>query len=222
MKLFFPLFFCAILSSCKSGPDESARITNVEQAFAKESGSSESPSKNLKHTMPSQQQTITFGTGCYWCTEAIFKQLDGVESVTAGFMGGHIPNPTYEEVCTKTTGHVEVVHISFDPSVISIKTLLKWFWKSHDPTDAGGQGADRGPQYATTIFYHSEEQKELAKESMEIAQEAFEKEIATQIRKAETFYEAPADHQDFYFRNKQHGYCNAVITPKLDKLGLDQ
>ncbi|MGJ8695052.1 MAG: peptide-methionine (S)-S-oxide reductase MsrA [Verrucomicrobiaceae bacterium] len=172
--------------------------------------------------MTAKTETITIGTGCYWCTEAIFQQLDGVHSATSGFMGGHIPNPTYEEVCSKTSGHVEVLQLVFDPSVISTKTILKWFWKSHDPTDAGGQGADRGPQYATTIFYHSDEQKKLAEESMKIAQEAFDKPIATRIRKAEDFYPAPDDHQDFYFNNKAHGYCRNVINPKLDKLNLEK
>ena len=221
MKLL-PLLLLFTLVSCKSGPDEQQRISDVEKAFSKEAKEESVTQEPAQEEMSTEKQTITFGTGCYWCTEAIFQQLEGVESVTSGFMGGHIPNPTYEQVCTKTTGHVEVVHITFDPSVISTKTLLKWFWKSHDPTDAGGQGADRGPQYATTIFYHGDDQKRLAEESMEIAQAAFDKPIATQIRKAETFYKAPENHQDFYFNNKKHGYCNAVINPKLDKLGLDK
>lgn len=213
------------LISCKSGPNEKQRISEVEKAFSKEESSvskEPSPDTTPQKTMPLEKETITFGTGCYWCTEAIFQQLKGVESVTSGFMGGHIPNPTYEQVCTKTTGHVEVVHIVFDPNVISTKTLLKWFWKSHDPTDAGGQGADRGPQYATTIFFRSDDQKLLAEDSMKIAQEAFDQPIATKIRKAEVFYKAPEDHQDFYFNNKNNRYCNMVINPKLDKLGLDK
>ena len=220
-----PFLFLALLTSCKSGPDKQERITDVEKAFSKEikEETTSTESEDLaEKTMPSTKETITFGTGCYWCSEAIFQQLDGVESVTSGFMGGHIPNPTYEQVCTKTTGHVEVIHIVFDPSVISTKTLLMWFWKSHDPTDAGGQGADRGPQYATSIFYHSDEQKALAEKSMGTAQAVFDKPIATKIRKAETFYKAKDEHQDFYFNNKNNRYCNAVINPKLEKLGLDQ
>lgn len=227
-SLPFLSFLLLALISCKQGPNEQQRIADIDKAFSQEEkahpteGGVTSNKSEPQKTMAAEKETITFGTGCYWCTEAIFQQLDGVKSVTSGFMGGHIPDPTYEEVCTKTTGHIEVVHIVYDPSVVSTKTLLKWFWKSHDPTDAGGQGADRGPQYATTIFYHSDEQKSLSEESMKIAQEAFDKPIATKIRKAETFYKAPENHQDFYFNNKRHGYCNAVINPKLEKLGLDK
>lgn len=222
MKLKLLLFALALVS-CKSGQKETERITDVEKAFEISAPQDEqSKSPVAEKIMPAEKETITLGTGCYWCTEAIFQQLDGVESVTSGVMGGHIPNPTYEQICTKTTGHIEVVSIVFDPSLISTETLLKWFWKSHDPTDGGGQGADRGPQYATTIFYHSNEQKALAEESMKIAQAAFDKPIATKIRKAEIFYKAKEDHQDFYFRNKQQGYCRVVINPKLEKLGLDK
>lgn len=168
-------------------------------------------------------ETITLGAGCYWCVEAVFQQLDGVLTTTSGFMGGFIANPTYEQVSTKTTGHVEVIQLVYDPEKISTKTILKWFWKAHDPTDGGGQGADRGPQYRTTIFYHSPEQKALAEESKKIAQQAFDKPIATVIEKAEEFYKAPEDHQDYYFRmKKKNPYCRAVITPKLDQLNLEK
>jgi len=168
-------------------------------------------------------ETITLGAGCYWCVEAIFQQLDGVLKTTNGFMGGHIPDPTYEQVSTKTTGHIEVIEVVFDPEKISTKTILKWFWKSHDPTDGGGQGADRGPQYRTTIFFHSPEQQKLAEESKKIAQQAFDKPIATVIEEAEKFYPAQKDHQDYYFRmKKKNPYCRAVITPKLDKLNLEK
>ncbi|MDB4408518.1 peptide-methionine (S)-S-oxide reductase MsrA [Akkermansiaceae bacterium] len=212
-----------VSSSCDSGTAEKERLSEIDKAFASEEKAAEvEATPEIMITVPAEKETITFGTGCYWCTEAIFQQLEGVESVTSGFMGGHIPNPTYEDVCSKMSGHVEVVQIVFDPSVISNRTLLKWFWKSHDPTDAGGQGADRGPQYATTIFYHSDEQKMLSEESMKIAQAAFDRPIATKIRKVKTFYEAMKEHQDFYFNNKKNGYCRAVINPKLDKLGLDK
>lgn len=211
------------LSACDSGTVEKERISEVDKAFASEQKTAEAEvTPEIKVTLPAAKETITFGTGCYWCTEAIFQQLEGVASVISGFMGGHIPNPTYEEVGTKTTGHIEVVHIEFDPSLISVETLLQWFWKSHDPTDAGGQGADRGPQYASAIFYHSQEQKTLAEESMKIAQPAFDKPIATQIRKAKKFYQAPDEHQNFYFNNKKNGYSKVVIDPKLDKLGLEK
>lgn len=169
-----------------------------------------------------KNETITFGTGCFWCTEAIFQQLDGVQSVTSGYMGGHVDNPTYEQISTATTGHAEVVNIVYNPEKISTNKLLEWFWKSHDPTDAGGQGADRGPQYRTIIFYHSDEQKAAATKSKTAAQKLLDKPIATSIEKAKTFFAAEKKHQDFYFNNKRNGYCRAVIIPKLEKLKLEK
>ncbi|MDA7931797.1 peptide-methionine (S)-S-oxide reductase MsrA [Akkermansiaceae bacterium] len=207
MKAISSLLFAVLaLTSCNAEPK----------------GAKEGKIKPDEKVIPEKTETINLGAGCYWCVEAIFQQLDGVVSVTSGFMGGHIPNPTYEQVCSKTSGHIEVVKVVYDPKVISTKTILKWFWKAHDPTDAGGQGADRGPQYATAIFYSSDEQKRIAEESKKIAQAAFDKPIATTIRKVEEFYEAQADHQDFYFNNKKNGYCRAVINPKLEKLNLEK
>jgi peptide-methionine (S)-S-oxide reductase len=204
MKTFSSLILAALaLTSCDSGPKEGQIKTDQE-------------------IMPEKSETITLGGGCYWCTEAVFQQLEGVASVTSGFMGGHIPNPTYEQVCSKTSGHIEVIQVVYNPDVVSTKTILKWFWKAHDPTDAGGQGNDRGPQYATAIFYHSDEQKEISEGSQKIAQEAFDKPIATVIRKKEEFYKAQEDHQNFYFQNKSNPYCRAVINPKLDKLNLEK
>ena len=167
-------------------------------------------------------ETITLGGGCYWCVEAVFQQLDGVISSTSGFMGGHVPDPTYEEVIGGYTGHIEVINIVYDPVIISTEKILEWFWKAHDPTNPIGQGADIGERYTSNIFYHSGEQKEAAERSMTTAQEQFEKPIATRIRAAETFYKAKEDHQDYYARNKEKNrYCPAVITPKLKKLGLE-
>ncbi|MDB4353688.1 peptide-methionine (S)-S-oxide reductase MsrA [Akkermansiaceae bacterium] len=204
MKALLPLFISLVaLASCDAEPKQGKIKPDAK-------------------TKPENSETITLGAGCYWCVEAIFQQLDGVSSVTSGFMGGHLPDPTYEAVTTGTTGHVEVIQVIYDPEKISTKTILKWFWKSHDPTDAGGQGADRGPQYATAIFYHTDEQKKLAEESKKIAQQAFEKPIATAIRKSEEYYLAKEEHQDFYFKNKNNRYCRAVINPKLDKLNLEK
>lgn len=180
--------------------------------------------KKDQEPMPdTKTETITLGAGCYWCVEAVFQQLPGVLKTVSGFMGGHVPNPTYEQVCTKLTGHVEVIQVTFDPEKVSAETLLEWFWKAHDPTDGGGQGADRGPQYRTAIFYHSDEQKKIAEESKKAAQKDFDKPIATTIEKAKTFYAAPEDHQDYYFRVRgRNPYCRAVIMPKLDKLKLEK
>ena len=164
---------------------------------------------------------ITLGAGCFWCVEAALNQLDGIDSAISGYMGGHVENPTYEQVCTKQTGHVEVVQVNYDESSISTEKLLDWFWRLHDPTQPDGQGADIGPQYLTTIFYEDEAQKELAEASMKQAQEKFDRPIATKLRPAETFYPAEDYHQDYYFQNKsRNGYCQMVITPKLEKLGL--
>jgi len=176
-----------------------------------------------KDIVPKDHITITLGGGCYWCVEAVFQQLDGVASVTSGFMGGHIPNPTYEQVCEGTTGHIEVINVVYNPKTISTKTILKWFWKAHDPTNPLGQGADIGERYTSNIFYHTDEQKADAEWSKKTAQEAFAKPIVTKIRKVGVFYKAQEDHQNYYARMKnKNPYCRAVITPKLEKLNLEK
>lgn len=165
---------------------------------------------------------ITLGAGCFWCVEAVFNRLDGVISATSGYMGGTNPKPTYQDVIDKrkNTGEVEVVHVVYDPKKISTEVILAWFWKAHDPTQADGQGADRGPQYLSTIFYHSDKQQKTAIESKALAQKEFHKPIATRIKKATTFHPGELYHQNFYRLNKNHGYCRNVIAPKLDKLKL--
>jgi peptide-methionine (S)-S-oxide reductase len=163
--------------------------------------------------------TATFGTGCFWCTEAVFQQLNGVIKVTSGYSGGHVANPTYEQVCTKTTGHAEAVNIVYDPSVISFDELLEVFWQVHDPTTLNRQGADEGPQYRSVIFYHSAEQKEKAekyKASLDKSG-AFNAPIVTEITAFKNFYPAEDYHQNFYQNNPDYGYCRVVIRPKLDK-----
>lgn len=180
---------------------------------------------DLKDDQPTDEakhEIITLGGGCYWCVEAVFQQLDGVISATSGFMGGHVPNPSYEDVCAGFTGHVEVVQVVYDPEVISTGEILEWFWKSHDPTDPLGQGNDQGPMYLSHIFAHSEEQLKAAELSMAAAQKSFQSPIVTKIREATEFYKAPEKHQNYYENNKnQNPYCPAVITPKLKKLNLD-
>lgn len=168
----------------------------------------------------SQVATATFGTGCFWCTEAIFQQLKGVYSVESGYSGGHVANPSYKAVCSGTTGHAEVVQVKYDPTVISFKDLLQVFWKTHDPTTPNRQGADVGTQYRSAIFYHTDEQRELAehyKHELNTAG-AFEKPIVTEITKFETFYPAEDYHQNYYELNgNSNSYCAFVIAPKLEK-----
>jgi len=168
------------------------------------------------------QEVITLGAGCFWCVEAVYKRLDGVVSVTSGYMGGTAENPKYEDVIKNNTGEVEVVHIVYDPKKISSAKILEWFWQLHDPTQKNGQGGDVGPQYLSTIFYHSKEQKEIAVKSMATAQENLEKPIATRILVAKKFHPAEVHHQDYYRLNKnKNPYCRAVITPKMEKLKLE-
>lgn len=164
-------------------------------------------------------ETATFGTGCFWCTEAIFQQLKGVLKVTSGYSGGHVANPSYEQVCSKTTGHAEVIQIVYDPVVISYDELLEVFWQTHDPTTLNRQGADEGPQYRSVVFYHSQEQKEKTekyKASLDKSG-AFDAPIVTEISPYKNFYPAEDYHQNFYNNNTGYGYCRVVIRPKLDK-----
>jgi peptide-methionine (S)-S-oxide reductase len=162
----------------------------------------------------------TFGAGCFWCVEAVFARLDGVQSVVSGYMGGFVDNPTYEQVCVGDTGHVEVCQIRFDPQRITYAQLLDWFWQLHDPTTLNRQGADEGTQYRSAIFYHDEAQRLAAATSKQAAQARFPRPIVTEITAATTFWPAEGYHQDFYAANPGHGYCRAVIAPKLQKLGL--
>lgn len=162
-------------------------------------------------------ETATFGSGCYWCTEAVFQRVAGVEKVVSGFMGGHVANPTYEQVCTGLTGHAEVLQVQFDPAVVSYEKLLEIFWSSHDPTTLNRQGNDVGPMYRSAIFYHNEAQKLLAVKYKDKLNEvkAFNAPIVTEITESSEFYAAPEDHQDYYNRNKKKNpYCK-MITYKL-------
>jgi peptide-methionine (S)-S-oxide reductase len=165
-------------------------------------------------------QKATFGMGCFWCTEAVFQRLNGVTNVKSGYEGGDTVNPTYEEICTGTTNHAEVIEMEYDPAKISYDELLEIFWKTHDPTTLNRQGADVGTQYRSVIFYHSNEQKEIAEKYKEALnkENAFGKPVVTSIDKAETFYVAENYHQDYYFKNGELPYCRLVILPKMEKL----
>lgn len=206
MKILLPLILAALpmLGSC----DAENKAMNAKTATLPE--------------VPAGAETITLGAGCYWCIEAAYRQLDGVHSATSGFMGGHVENPTYDQVCTGTTGHAEVVQVVFDPKKISLEKILSWFWDLHDPTTLNRQGADVGTPYRSVIFYHSAEQKKIAEASKVAAAPDFKDPIVTEITEATTFYPGPAYHQNFYFENKsKNPYCRVVIEPKLRKLKLD-
>jgi peptide-methionine (S)-S-oxide reductase len=165
------------------------------------------------------KEVITLGGGCFWCTEAVFQRLKGVDTVVSGYMGGVTKNPTYKEICTGTTGHAEVIQVIYDPAVISTVEILEVFFATHDPTTLNRQGADVGTQYRSVVFYHNDEQKKLAEEIIQDLNKAgvYKNPIVTQIAKAEVFYPAEDYHQNYYNLNKNQSYCAFVITPKLDK-----
>ena len=165
-------------------------------------------------------EKASFGAGCFWCVEAIFERLDGVQSVVAGYAGGTKANPTYEEVCTGTTGHAEVAQITFDPTKISYELLLEVFWEAHDPTTLNRQGADSGTQYRSIILYHDEKQRVAAEQSRKLAQKNFPEPIVTEIKPLTQFHQAENYHQDYFRNNPNAPYCRFVIKPKLEKLKL--
>jgi methionine-S-sulfoxide reductase len=191
---------------------QSAEMTIVRQYFTDE--------RNEPTTAAaSERELATFGTGCFWCTEAIFAQLKGVDSVVSGYSGGHTKNPSYDAVCSGLTGHAEVVQVTFDPRVISYAELLEVFWSTHDPTALNRQGADVGTQYRSAIFYHNDRQRELAeyyKKKLDDAG-AFRHPIVTEITRYQNFYPAEKYHQDFFESKPRQPYCSAVIRPKLEK-----
>lgn len=164
-------------------------------------------------------ETATFGSGCFWCTEAIFENLKGVQSVVSGYSGGNVPDPSYEAVCTGKTGHAEVCQITFDPGTISYDELLEVFWKTHDPTTLNRQGNDTGTQYRSVIFYHSENQKEKAEYYKEKLNEsgAWKDPVITEISLFNKFYKAEDYHQHYFERNPYQGYCSFIIAPKVEK-----
>jgi peptide-methionine (S)-S-oxide reductase len=171
---------------------------------------------------PEGTGVITLGAGCFWCTEAVFQQLPGVRAATSGYMGGHVLNPTYEQICDGNTGHAEVTRIVYDPAKAPLTKVLDTFWKMHDPTTLNRQGADVGPMYRSAIFYETEAQREIAEKSKAAAQAMFPSPIVTEITKAGVFYPAERYHQDYYQLNKgRNPYCQIVIAPKLGKLGMD-
>lgn len=163
--------------------------------------------------------TATFGTGCFWCTEAIFQQVEGVIKVTSGYSGGYDDNPTYKEVCNGTTGHAECLNIVFDPAKIKFEELLEMFWQVHDPTTLNRQGNDIGTQYRSVVFYHDEQQKSVVESQIAALDKsgAWDNPIVTKLEKFEKFFPAEDYHQNYYNNNQGQGYCQFVVRPKVEK-----
>ncbi|HAS58191.1 MAG TPA: peptide-methionine (S)-S-oxide reductase [Algoriphagus sp.] len=171
-------------------------------------------------SIPDGLSLITLGAGCFWCTEAVFQRLEGVEQVVSGYSGGFVENPTYREICSATTGHAEVIQVYFDPKKISLELILEVFWATHDPTTLNRQGADVGPQYRSAIFFHNEEQGRIASDlKAKLNQEqVFDNPIVTEVTAFTNFYKAENYHQDYYNQNGYQPYCQFVVKPKVDKL----
>ena len=166
-----------------------------------------------------QQEIVTLGGGCFWCLEAVYSEMEGVQSAISGYMGGHVVNPDYHAVCTEKTGHVEVVQVTFDPAITTLREILEVFFAIHDPTSRDRQGNDAGPQYRSVIFYHSDAQRKTAEEVIrELQREGtWSQPIVTDLREAETFYPAEDYHQNYFRNNPGQGYCSFVVAPKVAK-----
>lgn len=163
-------------------------------------------------------ERATFGGGCFWCIEAAFDELAGVESVTSGYAGGDVADPSYQQVCTGTTGHAEVVQIAYDPSIVAYEDLLEVFGTIHDPTQLNRQGPDVGSQYRSIVLYHDEDQRTTAAAYLEALDEEYDDEVVTELEPLETFYEAEPYHQDYFEKNPQDAYCQVHATPKVEKV----
>ncbi len=176
--------------------------------------------QKIKTNFPEGKEIATLGGGCFWCIEAVFNELKGVEKVESGYSGGIIQNPTYEQICTGTTGHAEVIHFTFDPKTISFKGILQIFFSIHDPTSLNRQGADIGTQYRSVIFYHNNKQKTIAKQVIAefTMAKIFNKPIVTQVEPFKKFYKAEKYHQEYFKKNPQQPYCKFIVAPKVVKL----
>ena len=174
----------------------------------------------LAHGAAGTLAKATFAGGCFWCTEAVFQQLKGVHGVTSGYIGGSVPDPTYEQVCGKRTGHAEAIEIEYDPAQIAYEELLAVFFATHDPTTKDRQGHDVGPQYRSAVFCHDAEQMRIARETIRRLDGSgeFASPIVTEVVEASTFYPAEIYHQDYFAKNPRDGYCNAVALPKVEKV----
>jgi peptide-methionine (S)-S-oxide reductase len=204
MKLNILLFITMAIANSACGQQQSVKNITME---------------NQNNIEVSQSALATFGSGCFWCTEAIFQQVSGVQKVVSGYAGGKVKNPTYKEICSGLTGHAEVVQITYNPSEITYPELLEIFWQTHDPTTLNKQGADVGTQYRSVIFFHTNEQRDLATSYKNKLNQAgvFTNPIVTEISPAPVFYLAEDYHQNYFNLNGDAPYCTYVIQPKLDK-----
>ena len=218
LHLLLLLVGCVFAAGCNVS--NQASTTEAEPMTENPSDESIQAAASNDDRSAANREIATFGAGCFWCVEAVFLELDGVDSVTSGYTGGHVVNPTYEQVCSEVTGHAEVCRITFDPAKISFDELLAVFWQTHDPTTLNQQGADRGSQYRSAVFYHSDQQQELAEKYKKALDEsaAFHAPIVTEITAASIFYKAEDSHQNYYALNPYQGYCAFVIKPKIDKV----
>ena len=172
----------------------------------------------MTHAAETKLASLVLGGGCFWCTEAAYEILPGVKAVTSGYAGGKEPNPTYEDITSHRTGHAEVIKIDYDPAVVTLETLLDYFWSVHNPTQVGGQGNDHGPQYRSIVLYTDETQKATAMKSRVEAGKTFRDPITTEIVPLTKFWPAESYHQDYFAKNPNAGYCKFVIAPKVKKL----
>jgi len=207
------LFFIA---ACAQNNPSTNKEVMVEKEVQK---NSEQLNSEAARTNASVIDTATFGAGCFWCVEAVFQRLEGVQTVKSGYAGGFVKNPSYKEVCNGTTGHAEVCQITYDRSKISFDELLEVFWKTHDPTTLNRQGNDVGTQYRSAVFYHSEEQKQIAEEYKKKLNEekVYPNPIITEIKPFSNYYPAEDYHQNYFNQNSNESYCQYVIQPKLEK-----
>lgn len=207
-SIFTPLFGILLVMAC-SNKDKENSIEQTQSLMATQEDQS-----GMK-----QKDTATFGNGCFWCTEAVFQQVKGVDTVISGYSGGLVKNPSYKQVCNGTTGHAEVLRIVYDPSLVTYSKLLEMFWYSHDPTTLNRQGNDEGTQYRSVVFYHNEQQKkeaEFYKKKLEDAK-VFNDPIVTEISPLTNFYPAEDYHQNYYNQNGSQPYCMYVVRPKVEK-----
>ena len=205
------------LGSCTEGEKEA--VTLMTRKPEPQQAKKDTDPKPAPKPDNAALEQATFGAGCFWCVEAVFQRLKGVVTVESGYAGGRIDNPTYEQICTGTTGHAEVCQLKYDPKKVTYPELLEVFWKTHDPTTLNRQGNDKGTQYRSVVFTHNEEQKKLAeKYKKELnASGAWGKPIVTEISAYTKFFKAEVDHQNYYNLNPNDGYCQAIIVPKLEK-----
>jgi peptide-methionine (S)-S-oxide reductase len=229
LSLLLPIFAlacCGPVADPVTNPNK-ATIPIKQPDSGNQPPANEQPNANTMTETPetptatSKHEVATLGNGCFWCTEAVLEQLNGVLDVESGYSGGIIDNPTYKQICSGTTEHAEVVKVTFDPAVISYESLLDWFFRSHDPTTLNRQGNDVGTQYRSVIFFHSEQQQQTALALMEKIANNWEDPIVTEVVPIVKFWPAEAYHQDYFRNNQNQGYCRIVIKTKLSKLGLD-